>query len=156
VYCAAHPGAAAAAAARKRTAAATRTVRTAGVQPVQSFCGVDPADVAPRVFTALLQQCVQVIARLDLRYSPGAEGEALVPSQPMDQELFLNLVTFCEAVWPLPDGQAAFARWVPALTAQLVALSMRHPHVSGLYRYVLISICTVGVLMLAFMLLLLL
>jgi hypothetical protein len=123
---------------------------------VQSFCGVDPADVAPRVFTALLQQCVQVIARLDLRYSPGAEGEALVPSQPMDQELFLNLVTFCEAVWPLPDGQAAFARWVPALTAQLVALSMRHPHVSGLYRYVLISICTVGVLMLAFMLLLLL
>jgi hypothetical protein len=71
--------------------------------------------------------------------APSAVGEALDvgpglrPRNGADMLTFLNLTAFLDALLPAA-GPALFEPWVYAFTTEAVALTGRHPLLSGLYR----------------------
>eukprot|EP00903_Cladosiphon_okamuranus_P011333 g10683.t1 len=93
--------------------------------------------VAPEVYDAVLGAVLTAIKRLDLRYTYGTpeEGGRPIPLHLTDQNMFLNLVSFCQDLLPTcrPD---LLLEWVPILCPELVRRSLERPLVSGFYRLV--------------------
>ncbi|CAM9233124.1 unnamed protein product [Ectocarpus fasciculatus] len=93
--------------------------------------------IAPEVYDAVLGAMLTAVKRLDLRYTYGTpeEGGRAIPLHATDQNMFLNLVSFCQDLLPTcrPD---LLLEWVPILCPELVKRSLERPLVSGFYRLV--------------------
>ncbi|CAM9416079.1 unnamed protein product, partial [Phaeothamnion confervicola] len=120
-------------------------LRPSGPAELRALAGMHYADaVPPLVAGQLLAELSAAFGRLDLSYDicgdgsgggGGGEGDgaALVARMPMDQEIMLNLVVFCELVMP-QFPPAPVAAWLTVLVRAIVGGSLRHPHVSSQYR----------------------
>ena len=109
-----------------------------------------PTDVVRAVHDTILGEALAVVHRLDLSYtSPDLEAESsrdgdggasvATPTNFMDQECLLNLVSFLEATLPRAP-RTLFASWASLYFRGLVQLSRARPHVSGLYRLVTLGL----------------
>ncbi|CAM9437887.1 unnamed protein product, partial [Discosporangium mesarthrocarpum] len=104
---------------------------------LRSFGGIQcyKSMVSPVVYNEVISSVTTIIRRLDLRYSSSNEGSRPLPLQPTDQQLFLNLVTFCQTLLPM-CCPSLLLEWLPVLCPEIVERSLERPLVSGFYRLV--------------------
>eukprot|EP00752_Nemacystus_decipiens_P003549 g3275.t1 len=109
----------------------------AGAGAAASVSGAYRDAVAPEVYDAVLGAVLTAVKRLDLRYTYGTPGEGgrPIPLHPTDQNMFLNLVSFCQDLLPTCRADLLL-EWVPILCPELVKRSLERPLVSGFYRLV--------------------
>lgn len=105
-------------------------------------------ETASRAYDALLRNLLGAFRKLNLSYHGGVVNEALTASNPIDQELFLNMVTFCELLFGTvsrlsPHLLATLMRWVPPMSELALSIGSGQPFVSANYRLltVLFRLC---------------
>jgi hypothetical protein len=95
--------------------------------------------LARQLFDSLMNECLTLTNSLSLEYSSIVRRigesikEEIVPKNPVDHELFINLVTFLEFLIPLLNP-FLLVPWIPLLFQRFEKLCYDYPLVSSSYR----------------------
>ena len=93
------------------------------------------------IYDSLMTLVLKNVRKFDLTYA--IAGDDIVPTNAFDQEMLLNLVSFLELL--LPHRCASrISYWMPILLPYIIQVSIKHPFVSALYRFVncILNICS--------------
>jgi hypothetical protein len=110
---------------------------TGGVGPSGMQRGCYRDRTVPAIFDEWMLQCLRMLKRLDISYSPMEEDTtdgSLLANNDADQEVYINLVSLLELVLPHHLPERFLCHWWTAFFEEALLLLGEHPMVSSSYR----------------------